>query len=112
MKVSVALLALTSLFVACKNGGTTNGTAPAEPEITKVVGEALPAFNLINENGELVSTETLKGKTVFVNLWATWCPPCVAEMPSIESLYSQTTNEQNAFVLISLDDNFETAKLG
>lgn len=110
MNLFVAILAGTSLFAACKNGGKGNGTAPAEQTSAAVVGEALPAFSLINDKGETISTETLKGKTVFVNLWATWCPPCVAEMPGIESLYSQTQGEQNAFVLISLDDDFETAK--
>lgn len=110
MNIIATILGAISLFAACKNGGNTRGTTSANQLSAAVVGEALPSFTLINDKGESISTESLKGKTVFVNLWATWCPPCVAEMPGIESLYSQTGNEQNAFVLISLDDDFETAK--
>lgn len=112
MKINILAITLGGilLFAACKNGGNTRQTTPANQVSAAVVGEALPLFTLINDKGESISTESLKGKTVFVNLWATWCPPCVAEMPSIDALYSQTSNEQNAFLLISLDDDFETAK--
>src|SRR5262249_21563013 len=49
---------------------------------------------------------SLKGKTIFVNLWATWCGPCVGEMPSIENLYHQFADRDDvAFVLISLDQS-------
>ncbi len=55
------------------------------------------------EGGTLDFTE-LKGKVVFINFWATWCPPCVAEMPGIQSLYDKyKDNEDIAFVMISLD---------
>ena len=46
-----------------------------------------------------------KGKVLFVNLWATWCPPCVAEMPSIQKLYDKfKANEQIEFLLVSSED--------
>lgn len=70
----------------------------------------LPNMQLVNSAGETIQLSSLKGKKVFVNLWATWCPPCVAEMPSIQELYNKTNSENTAFVLISFDKNFETAK--
>ncbi|WP_258105812.1 TlpA disulfide reductase family protein [Marinoscillum sp. MHG1-6] len=61
-------------------------------------------FELVNAAGRVVAFEEFKGKTVFINFWATWCPPCVAEMPDIHDLYEKT-GDQVAFVMISLDDD-------
>lgn len=52
-----------------------------------------------------------KGKVVFLNIWASWCPPCIAEMPSIENLYkSFDGREEFKFLLISMDENYEDAR--
>lgn len=57
-------------------------------------------------NGQVVDLADFKGKTVFLNLWATWCPPCVQEMPSIERLAAKFEGNPNvAFVLVSLDQD-------
>jgi thiol-disulfide isomerase/thioredoxin len=56
-------------------------------------------------DGRLVNLSDLKGKVVFVNLWASWCPPCVAEMPGIQALYQKMDPTKVAFVMISLDEN-------
>ena len=48
----------------------------------------------------------LRGKTILLNLWASWCPPCRAEMPTIQNLYNEVKKDTNiVFVLVSLDDN-------
>jgi thiol-disulfide isomerase/thioredoxin len=46
------------------------------------------------------SLKELKGKVIFMNLWATWCPPCVAEMPSLQKLYDKY-GDQLAFYFVS-----------
>lgn len=66
-------------------------------------------FKLIDRNGKTISLEELKGKVIFMNFWATWRPPCIAEMPSIDKLEEEMRDEV-AFVMLSLDRNFETAK--
>ena len=54
--------------------------------------------------GELVSMEEFKGKVVFLNLWASWCGPCRAEMPGIEELYSELSDDEDiVFVMLSVD---------
>lgn len=66
-------------------------------------------FNLINEAGEVVSLRNFEGKVIFINLWATWCPPCIAEMPGIHALYEEIQGKDIEFVMISLDEDFQKA---
>lgn len=62
-------------------------------------------------NGERVSLESLRGKVVFLNVWATWCGPCVREMPSIEALWEKFASDPAvAFVLVASDDDREDVK--
>ncbi len=60
-------------------------------------------------NGAAVDFGQFKGKVVFLNFWATWCPPCVAEMPAIQALYDQLGSDQVQFVMVATND--ETAKV-
>jgi thiol-disulfide isomerase/thioredoxin len=55
---------------------------------------------LLGPGGEQIGLNQFKGKTVFLNFWATWCPPCIAEMPSIQRLYDEYGDEV-VFVLVS-----------
>jgi len=99
------IIAITLLAASCKNTHRSS-----DYQNGNLTTESFPQFTMINPRGEAVEFSSLKGKTIFVNLWATWCPPCVAEMPSIEKLYKKTKSENNAFVLLSLDEDFEKAK--
>lgn len=61
-------------------------------------------------NGERLSLGDFRGKTIFMNVWATWCPPCLAEMPLIQALYDDVKQENIAFVMISTDESAEVAR--
>ena len=67
-------------------------------------------FKLKNLNGEFTDLSEFKGKVVFINIWATWCPPCVAEMPNIQSLYDKIENDNIEFIMLSMDNSEEKAK--
>lgn len=55
-------------------------------------------------DGEIVSMEEFKGKLIFLNLWASWCGPCRAEMPGIEELVSELKDSEDiVFVMLSID---------
>ena len=54
-------------------------------------------------NASDINLNNLKGKVIFINYWATWCPPCRAEMPSIQALYKDY-KDKVAFVFITSDD--------
>lgn len=75
------------------------------PEIDtiKTINYPLADFNLqvTDLEGNLVKMENYRGKVIFLNFWATWCMPCVAELPSIDKLYNQFKSEDIVFLLIS-----------
>ena len=62
-------------------------------------------------NNKMVDVSALQGKVVFVNFWATWCPPCQAEMPSINSLYDTYRNDTNIVFLV-VDADGDMTKSG
>jgi len=64
-------------------------------------------FTIKDLQGNTVDFSQFKGKTIFLNLWATWCGPCRAEMPSIQGLYEKTNKDKVVFVML---DWFEDAK--
>ncbi|TXF74808.1 TlpA family protein disulfide reductase, partial [Chryseobacterium sp.] len=58
-----------------------------------------------------ISTSDLKGKVVFINFWASWCPPCRAEFPSIQKFYDQYRfNPDVVFLTVNLDDEVALGK--
>ncbi|MCH7401746.1 TlpA family protein disulfide reductase [Belliella kenyensis] len=66
---------------------------------------------LTDSSGNIMSLDQLEGKVLFINIWATWCPPCRAEMPHIASLYEKFEDSQDiVFLLIATDQNFEKSK--
>ena len=69
------------------------------------VGGAAPPFRLPALAGGEVDLAAQRGKVVVVNFWATWCPPCVAEMPSLERLHRALAPEGLAVVTVSTDED-------
>lgn len=67
--------------------------------------ERLSTFNwmLISREGDALSLETLRGRVVVINYWATWCPPCIAEMPAFQDLYD-AYGDKVAFLFVTTDD--------
>lgn len=81
------------------------GIANPETEIRKEKTKAAYDFTLNQLDGVTLDFEDLKGKVIFINFWATWCAPCVAEMPSINSLYKiYEDNPEVVFVMINVEN--------
>ena len=67
-------------------------------------------FTMETTNGKTVSLNDYRGDVVFVNVWASWCPPCVAEMPTIQTLYENVGGQDNIrFILLSMDEQHQKA---
>lgn len=67
-------------------------------------------FKLKDLNGKDVSLSDLKGKRVFLNFWASWCPPCRGEMPDIEKLYDETKDSDLVIIAINLGEDKDTVR--
>lgn len=67
------------------------------------VGMQAPDFELPGLDGETMQLSELRGKVVFLNFWATWCKPCVEEMPSIEVLYKKFKDDGLVVLAVSID---------
>ena len=67
------------------------------------VGEPAPDFALeLPSTGELIRLSDFRGRTVLLNFWATWCPPCRAEMPEFNEIYEARLQDED-FVVIAVD---------
>ena len=66
-----------------------------------------PSFSLRNPDGDKVELSDFKGKVLLLNFWATWCPPCRAEMPEMEQLYQAFKDKGFAILAVSIDDTPE-----
>jgi len=61
-------------------------------------------------DGKELDVAEIKGKVIFLNFWATWCPPCVAEMPGIQRLYDEVKSGKISFLCVSEEDRTKVIK--
>lgn len=80
---------------------TTDGAPPPSPR----EGFSAPDFTLEQVGGGSVTLADLRGQVVLINLWATWCPPCRAEMPAIEQVYRDLRDQ--GFVVLAVNTTFQ-----
>ena len=69
------------------------------------VGKLAPDFTLVDRKGKTWTLSELKGQVVFVNFWATWCPPCREEMPSMQKLYTMLPKDKFKMLAILSNDD-------
>ena len=66
-----------------------------------------PDFNLKDQYGVTHSLENYKGKVIFLNFWATWCPPCKKEMPDIENIYKEYGENKKDVIILGVNSEKE-----
>jgi cytochrome c biogenesis protein CcmG, thiol:disulfide interchange protein DsbE len=88
------------LVSADRSGASTSGRIPAPQQ-----GFLAPDFELKTPAGESITLSDLRGQAVLVNLWTTWCPPCRAEMQSIEKLYREYKDQ--GFTVLAINITYQ-----
>ncbi len=114
--IVVILLKVTGLFAPVVGLGQSailgTGLFNASGNTEDIAKEFDYNFALQDLGGTRQDFTQYRGKVVFLNLWATWCPPCRAEMPSIEGLYQKLKDhDEIVFVMLSVDDDDKKDKV-
>jgi len=114
--ILIAFLKVTGLFgdaaaltqQAALSTGLMNVSPPLE---SKNQADFDFGFTLKDSLGNRYNADQFKGKVIFLNLWATWCGPCRAEMPAIQKLYDKVKDESIVFVMLSIDIDQSAQKI-
>jgi len=99
MRLSSQFFALAAAFLVLGSLSCKKNPGPQ-------VGDLAPGFSLPDLDGERVGLADLKGRVVVLNYWATWCPPCVDEMPSLQKLHDALAEKGLSVVAVSVDERF------
>lgn len=67
--------------------------------------------SFVDKDKNVLELGDLRGKVVFINMWATWCPPCIEEMPSLNRLYDHYKDDENIeFLFVEVDNDYQKAE--
>jgi peroxiredoxin len=91
------IMVLIAVIATCK------GEQPANAMVTPDKGTVAPDFTLTTLDGKNVSLSDYRGQVVFLNFWATWCPPCRGEMPAMENLHRLMKGYDFVILAVSID---------
>jgi peroxiredoxin len=92
------------LAVSWKLSGPEAPAPKGRPSSESLIGKTAPAFTLGSATGARVSDTDFRGQVLLVNFWATWCAPCVEEMPMLEALQTEYAGQGLQVVGIALDE--------
>lgn len=103
------IIGIALLLLLTQNGGTTSAQSSASDRsvIPMEVNFPAPELSLANLDGETQSLAEFEGKVVLVNNWATWCPPCKAEMPSLKKFHDAHAEEGFTVIGVEAGDGVE-----
>jgi thiol-disulfide isomerase/thioredoxin len=101
----------TNLITYPKDESKTSANISSPPKVNPQAVKIKSAdFTLPDLNGKEISLGSLKGKKVMLNFFATWCPPCKAEMPDMEKLYQETKNSDFVILAVNLGEDADVVK--
>lgn len=95
---------LVAWLVAGRAGLSDVGKGGINTSLLPKVGEAAPDFIAVSPQGEIVHLSDYRGQPVWLNFWGSWCPPCRAEMPDIQTAYEQLHPQGLTLLAVSLGD--------
>lgn len=87
------------------------GTIEVEINSRLAPGDLLPNFRYLGQDGKPKSSASLRGEVVLIDFWATWCQPCIAQLPEMKRLHKMLESKKGIRLLgLNLDDNMKTAQ--
>ena len=108
---TILVLILTSVLLIVGCSPPTPSPAPSPtPSPAPQAGKPAPDFQLPNLEGQAISLSDFRGKPVFLNFWATWCGPCRYEMPFIQEIFEEWSDQGLVILAIDIGENPETVK--
>lgn len=104
--LTIVILGLSILWIYSSrvSGESSISSTLLSPQI----GFEAPGFTLNTLDGQTISLSSLHGKVVLVNLWASWCPPCRAEMPALAKVYDQY--REAGFVVLGVNTTYQDSE--
>lgn len=106
--ITVGGIGFSGCTIATQNTNKDQAASTIQVEPSSLPQYASEDVQFIDSQGKTVSLSDLKGKVVFLNFWATWCPPCIAEMPSINKLKQSFKDQDDiVFLLVDVDNNLK-----
>jgi thiol-disulfide isomerase/thioredoxin len=106
---SIVLAALAVVFFVFEPLFISQSARPAGP--AGLIGEAAPIFTLRDDRGAPASLESYRGRIVLMNLWASWCPPCRAEMPDLQRLANAYAHQGVAILGVNEGESPQRARV-
>jgi len=101
--IIICSLAITSILTSLQKPGETVHSVPnIQREVGINQGQIAPDFELLSVTGDTLKLSDLRGKTVILNFWASWCPPCKAEIPEMKKFYQKNKSNQIEIVGVNL----------
>ena len=101
-KIIFAILALLTISSAAVIAARYTQNISADPDAVAKVGDQCPSFTVQMLDGDEISIDSLRGKTVLINFWATWCPPCREELKYVQKdIVDRFAGQDFAFVAVS-----------
>ncbi len=105
MRQAIWLFWILLLALPVSGASAAGGRPGSEPASGVRVGSQAPDLTLRTLDGQTVKLSDYRGKVVMLNFWATWCPPCRAEMPSMERLYKLMAGEDFVMLALNVEEN-------
>ena len=107
----IGVLVLVVFLTGCDNSSQQKSSTSGMTAVKKkgLINNVAPDFTLTDMQGQQVSLSQYRGKVVILNFWATWCPPCREEMPSMEALHQKYKNKGLVMLAVNVDENGASA---